>query len=345
MKKKIQAQKEDAQHSSGELLQPDAQKAVAQLQVPAHPPMHHRWRALIHGIRPRQWSKNLSLFIGLVFAGQLFHVIPFVRALLAFFVFCLASSSIYLLNDLLDIEKDRQHPLKRLRPLASGRLPIQWAWTMIGVLLAGCALLMVLLGQFPPINDIYQAYGGATFLFVASITVYLILMVFYSFYLKHIVLIDVFVIATGFVLRIIAGTVVIPVIISPWLYLVTCFLSLFLALGKRRQELVLLQQQASEHRQNLKEYSMPLLDQLITIMVTCTVITYSLYTFEGPTGNRRLIVTIPLVLYGVCRYLYLVYVRMEGGSPEEVLLRDWHMLGTVIICTTLIIGVLYLLPY
>jgi 4-hydroxybenzoate polyprenyltransferase len=146
------------------------------------------------------------------------------------------------------------------------------------------------------------------------------------------------------VLRILAGTFVISVIVSPWLYLVTCFLSLFLALSKRRHELTFLQKQASEHRQILKEYNLQLLDQMITIVVTCTLIAYSLYTFEGPTGNQRLIITIPFVLYGMFRYLYLVYVRMEGGSPEEVLLRDRPMLGTVMVCTILIIGVLYLLP-
>jgi 4-hydroxybenzoate polyprenyltransferase len=181
-------------------------------------------------------------------------------------------------------------------------------------------------------------------LFAISVVGYVSLMFFYSIYLKHIVLIDVFTIAGGFVLRILAGTFVISVIVSPWLYLVTCFLSLFLALSKRRHELTFLQKQASEHRQILKEYNLQLLDQMITIVVTCTLIAYSLYTFEGPTGNQRLIITIPFVLYGMFRYLYLVYVRMEGGSPEEVLLRDRPMFGTVMVCTILIIGVLYLLP-
>ncbi len=162
--------------------------------------------------------------------------------------------------------------------------------------------------------------------------------------LKHIVLLDVFIIAGGFVLRILAGTVVIPVMISPWLYLVTILLSLFLALSKRRHELVLLQGDASNHRQILKDYSLPLLDQLITIVTAATIMAYSLYTFQGPTGNHRLMITIPLVLYGMFRYLYLMYMRMEGGSPEEVLLRDRHMLGTVVLCTIVIIIVLYVLP-
>jgi len=154
----------------------------------------------------------------------------------------------------------------------------------------------------------------------------------------------VFIIASGFVLRILAGAVVIPVSISPWLYLVTILLSLFLALNKRRHELVLLQGEASNHRQILKEYSLPMLDQMITIVTAATFMSYSLYTFQGPTGNHRLMLTIPFVLYGMFRYLYLVYMRMEGGSPEEVLLRDRHMLGTVVLCVAIIIAVLYVVP-
>jgi 4-hydroxybenzoate polyprenyltransferase len=196
--------------------------------------------------------------------------------------------------------------------------------------------------SIPVSHDIYAPNGGANILFALCVVAYLLLMILYSTHLKHLVLIDVFVIAGGFVLRILAGTVVISVIISPWLYLVTCFLSLFLALSKRRHELTILQKQASEHRQILKEYSLPLLDQMITIVVTCTMVEYSLYTFAGPTGHQRLTITIPFVLYGMFRYLYLVYIRMEGGSPEEVLLRDRPMLGTVMVCTILIIAVLYL---
>ncbi len=256
-----------------------------------------RIRAVLQSMRPRQWTKNLALFVGLVFAQQLFSLTSFKRVFVAFVIFCLASSSIYLFNDLLDLERDRQHPIKSKRPLASGDLPIPWAIVTIGILILGCA-------------------GLTLFLFSTG----------------------------GFVLRILAGTVVIPVMISPWLYLVTILLSLFLALSKRRHELVLLQGDASNHRQILKDYSLPLLDQLITIVTAATIMAYSLYTFQGPTGNHRLMITIPLVLYGMFRYLYLMYMRMEGGSPEEVLLRDRHMLGTVVLCTAVIIIVLYGLP-
>jgi len=302
--------------------------------------------ALIVAMRPRQWTKNLGIFVGLVFAQRLFSVTSFERAGVAFLAFCLASSFIYLLNDLLDLENDRQHPVKRKRPLASGRLPISWAIAMMGVLLLACAGLTATIFALPILDEIdtFANLGGSNLLFTGTIITYLLLMVLYSIRLKHIVLLDVFVIASGFVLRILAGALVIPVTISPWLYLVTILLSLFLALSKRRHELVLLQGEASNHRQILKEYSLPMLDQMITIVSAATFMSYSLYTFQGPTGNHRLMITIPFVLYGMFRYLYLVYMKMEGGSPEEVLLRDRHMLATVVLCVAIIIVVLYILP-
>ena len=304
-----------------------------------------RLRALIQSMRPRQWTKNLALFVGLVFAQQLFNLTSFERAFVAFVVFCLASSSIYIFNDLLDLERDRQHPTKSNRPLASGNLPISWAIVTIGILILGCTGLTLFIFSIPiQQTDIFASLGGANVLFALTVVSYVLLMALYSVRLKHVVLLDVFIIASGFVLRILAGAVVIPVMISPWLYLVTILLSLFLALSKRRHELVLLQGEASNHRQILKEYSLPLLDQLITIVIAATIMAYSLYTFQGPTGNHRLMITIPLVIYGMFRYLYLMHMRMEGGSPEEVLLRDRHMLGTVVLCTVLIIVVLYGLP-
>ncbi len=303
-------------------------------------------RAIIATMRPRQWTKNLSVFVGIVFAQRLFSLPSLERTILAFATFCLVSSTIYILNDLLDIENDRQHPTKRFRPLPSGKLPKSWAIGAIALLLVMCVGLTTAIFFVPtaPHSDIYAAYGGANLLFALTIATYLILMSLYSIRLKHVVLIDVFIIASGFVLRILAGAVVIPVSISGWLYLVTCLLSLFLALSKRRHELVLLQGQASTHRQILKEYSIPMLDQMITIVATTTIMAYSLYTVESSTGGHRLIITIPLVLYGIFRYLYLVYMRMEGGSPEEVLLRDRHMLGTVMLCTGMIFVILYILP-
>lgn len=302
--------------------------------------------ALIRAMRPRQWTKNLAIFVGLVFAQQLFTLSSFERTGLAFATFCLASSFIYLLNDLLDLENDRLHPVKRNRPLAAGSLPVAWAMAAMGILLLGCAGLTALIFTIPFHTqwDTFADMGGSNLLFTATLMTYLLIMVLYSVRLKHVVLLDVFIIASGFVLRILAGAVVVPVSISPWLYLVTILLSLFLALNKRRHELVLLEGRASDHRRILKEYSLPMLDQMITIVTAATIMSYSLYTFQGPTGNHRLMITIPLVLYGMFRYLYLVYMRMEGGSPEEVLFRDRHMLGTVVLCIAIIIFVLYIFP-
>lgn len=305
-----------------------------------------RLYALLVAMRPRQWTKNLAIFVGIVFAQRLLNPVLFGRATLAFAAFCLVSSGIYLFNDLLDLENDRQHPKKKLRPLAAGTLPTSWAKVTIGFLWLGGAGLSTLL-FFVPIDgpDTFAALGGANVLFACTLASYIVLMVLYGLRLKHVVLLDVFIIAAGFALRILAGAVAVPVIISPWLYVVTIMLSLMMAFGKRRNELVLMEGQASNHRQILKEYSLPLLDQMITIVTATTIMAYSLYTFQASTGNHQLMITIPLVLYGVFRYLYLVYVRKEGGSPEEVLLRDRHMLGTVVLCIAVVIVVLYLLPH
>jgi 4-hydroxybenzoate polyprenyltransferase len=314
--------------------------------ISSSPLFGERILALLRAMRPRQWVKNLALFVGIVFAHRLLSLPVFERAVIAFVAFCLASSAIYLLNDLLDLENDRQHPVKSQRPLASGALPVSWAVMAMGILVLACAGLIALIFYIPITGqpDIFAGYGGASLLFALTVATYLILMALYSARLKHVVLLDVFIIASGFVLRILAGTVVLPVVISPWLYFVTILLSLFLALNKRRNELVLLQGEASNHRQILNEYSLPLLDQMITIVTAATLMAYSLYTFQSSTGNHRLMITIPFVLYGMFRYLYLVHMRMEGGSPEEVLLRDRHMLVTVVLCTALIIIVLYVLP-
>jgi 4-hydroxybenzoate polyprenyltransferase len=296
-------------------------------------------------MRPRQWTKNLAIFVGIVFAQRLLNPTLFGRSALAFGAFCLASSGIYLFNDLLDLENDRQHPKKKLRPLAAGTLPTSWAKVMIGILWLASAGLSLALFFIPTEGeDVFAKLGGANVLFACTLASYLILMILYGLRLKHVVLLDVFIIAAGFALRILAGAVSVPVIISPWLYIVTIMLSLVLAFGKRRNELVLMEGQASNHRQILKEYSLPLLDQMITIVAATTIMAYSLYTFQARPGDYRLMFTIPLVLYGIFRYLYLVYVRKEGGSPEEVLLRDRHMLGTVVLCIAVVIVVLYLLP-
>ena len=328
--------------------QPGSQDQGVQSSIPSSSTgVTGRVRALMAEMRPRQWTKNLAIFVGLFFSLRLFDPVSIAHAVLAFLAFCFASSFIYILNDLLDLENDRRHPVKRARPLASGRLPISWAIAAMAALLLLCAGLSWAVFVIPTNGNAAAGLsipGGGATLFVLTLAAYILLMVLYSVRLKHVVLLDVFIIAAGFVLRILAGAMVIPVAISPWLYLVAILLSLFLALNKRRHELALLQDQASSHRQILKEYSLPMLDQMITIVTAATLMAYSLYTFQGPTGNHRLMVTIPFVLYGMFRYLYLVHMRTEGGSPEEVLLRDRHMLGTVVLCTVVILVVLYVLP-
>ncbi|MGH2485491.1 MAG: decaprenyl-phosphate phosphoribosyltransferase [Ktedonobacterales bacterium] len=327
-----------------------------------------RLLALLQGMRPRQWTKNLLLFAGVTFAGRLLDPTAIVRATLAFALFCLLAGTTYLINDLADMRADQLHPTKRFRALASGRLPIRSAWSGVAGLLAlSVALLTVieavpqsgtarrLAGLFPPrfapssaqvayTHDAYARLGGSGLLFALTAVGYFALMLAYTYKLKHVVLLDVFTIAAGFVLRAMAGAFVVAVRISPWLYLCTILLALFLALGKRRQELALLSAGASDHRRILSEYSAPLLDQLITIVTAATIMAYSLYTFQGEAGDQRLMVTIPFVLYGIFRYLYLVYVRNEGGSPEEVLLKDAHVRWSVILCALTIGFVLYVVP-
>lgn len=273
-----------------------------------------RLSALLLAMRLRQWTKNLAVFVGIVFAQRLLNPIVFGRVIIACSAFCLASSSVYLLNDLLDRENDRRHPTKKRRPLAVGTLPVSWAKTAIGFLWLACAGLTTSLFFIPIVGvDPFASLGGANVLFTATLSFYLVIMILYSLRLKHVVLLDVFIIAGGFALRILAGAVVIPVLISSWLYIVTIMLSLLLAFGKRRNELVVMEEQASTHRQILKEYTLPLLDQLITIVATATVMAYSLYTFQATTGNHRLMITIPLVLYGLFRMDY----RTKSTYPNK----------------------------
>jgi 4-hydroxybenzoate polyprenyltransferase len=326
---------------------------------------------LIKGMRPRQWTKNVLVFAGITFAGRLLDGISLARALIAFAVFCLLAGATYLINDLADLEQDRVHLSKRHRPLASGRLAKRTVYIGIAasllLALAGIALVIALplpashniyqlaLTLWPPHatlvishnvlpGDTYTAFGGSGVLFALLAAAYFALMLAYTFRLKHIVLLDVFAIATGFVVRAMAGAVAVAVHISPWLYLCTILLSLFLALGKRRQELLSLEHNAIAHRRILSEYTPQLLDQLITVVTSATIMAYSLYTFQGETGDRRLMVTIPFVLYGIFRYLYLVYARGEGGSPEEILLRDSHVRWSVVLCAITVALVLYVLP-
>ncbi len=286
-------------------------------------------RALIKTMRPRQWTKNIFVFAALVFDGKLFHLNDFLRTLAGFFLFCLVSSAVYLLNDIFDVEADRQHPLKRNRPIASGQLPIAVA-AGAAFLLAGGAIAAAFLLPWQ---------------FALTLIAYFVLMLAYSLWLKHILLVDVLIIAAGFVLRVHAGTMLIQVErFSPWLYVLMTLLALYLGFGKRRAELALLTGEAASHRKVLEGYTIPLLDQFITIVSGTTIVSYSLYTFSRPEtpGNHALMLTIPFVVYAIFRYLYLIQVKQIGGEPEEILLTDRPFQVSLLLWGLTMLAVFYL---
>jgi len=286
--------------------------------------------ALIKTMRPRQWTKNLVLFAALVFDRQLrFDNLPAVlRTMAGFIIFCLLSGVVYIINDILDAEADRQHPDKRNRPIASGTLPVSLAWT------AAVGLIIILI----PIS--YLLSPGFALVAIS----YFILNLVYSKWLKHVPLLDVFSIALGFVLRVAAGVTLIHVArFSPWLYVVITLGALYIGFGKRRAELALLADGANSHRRVLEGYTIPLLDQFITIVSSTTIIAYSLYTFSAPNlpENHVMMLTIPFVLYGVFRYLYLIQVTHSGGAPEEVLLSDRPLQVTIILWGLFVMLIFY----
>ncbi len=285
------------------------------------------WTGLLCSLRPRQWTKNLLVFAGLLFSGRLTDRSLWLPAGSAFLAFCLLAGAVYLGNDLLDREQDRLHPKKCRRPIASGAVPPVAALTAAGLLgLIGLYLLF--------------RGGRATGWLGLG---YIALNLAYSFRLKEIPLLDLFSIAMGFVLRAVVGVVAVNVELSPWFLLCTVLLSLLLVLGKRRHELVFLAQGAAEHRAVLGRYSITFLDQMISAISTATLVFYSLYTFFSEAGQQyALMWTIPPVLYGLFRYLYLVYEKGQGGEPEEILLRDTGILASVILWVVSIIVILYL---
>ncbi|MBI3974510.1 MAG: decaprenyl-phosphate phosphoribosyltransferase [Chloroflexi bacterium] len=287
-------------------------------------------RLLLRGMRPRQWTKNGVLLVGLIFARQLADPGQVLRVVGAILVFCVLSGAVYLANDLVDVEKDRLHPVKRLRPLASGRLPANVAAiAAVALALAGLGTAVALAPAFALI-----ALG------------YLVLQAVYIGVLKHAVILDVLALAGGFVLRAVAGAVVIAVPISPWLYVCTLLLALFLALSKRRQELITLTDGAGDHRPALEQYSVAMLDELLQVVTTSLLVAYMLYTFfaDNVPKNHAMMLTIPFVLYGLFRYLYLVHGRGEGGSPEEVLLRDRPTTICVLLWVATAVVILYVAP-
>jgi 4-hydroxybenzoate polyprenyltransferase len=284
---------------------------------------------LLVSLRPEQWTKNLLVLAGIVFGGRLLEPSADTLALVAFAVFCALSGAVYLFNDIADREADRRHPLKRERPIASGQLSVSAAAAAGGILgVAGVGAAFAV---------------GTTFGIVAA--TYLASLLLYSVALKHVVIVDVLMIAGGFVLRAVGGAVAVDVPIGHWLLVCTTLLALFLALSKRRHELVVLADGATDHRRILEEYSPYLLDQMIGVVTSSTLIAYTVYATSPDTaarlGTGKLGLTIPFVLYGIFRYLYLVHQKRGGGSPAAMLLTDRPLLGCVALWAASVIVLLY----
>ncbi len=274
---------------------------------------------IVKSLRPQQWIKNFFIFAPLLFSQNILNGPLLLRTAGAFVAFALVSSAHYIFNDLRDLEEDRLHPIKSGRPLASGRLATSHAVAALIVIgMAG-------LGLASAIN--------LPFLLIAA--GYFVLQTFYSIWLKHVVIVDVFIVAAGFVIRVLAGALAIRVTMSSWLLVCTMLLSLFLAMGKRRHELVLLEKDAATHRPILKEYNTYLLDQMISVVTASTLVAYCLYTISEETvakfGTRNLILTVPFVLYGIFRYLYLIHQKAGGGTPESLIIRDRPLLLDILL--------------
>ena len=289
-----------------------------------------RLPAWLRVMRPGQWTKNLAVFAPLLFAKAVFIPDLALRAVLAFIAFCFLSSGTYVFNDWMDREEDRRHPQKALRPIAAREIRARTVLLLIVICWAAGLDLGLMLGWK------FVALGGA----------YLVLQVAYTLVLKHHVILDVLSIAAGFVLRVLAGAVAVNVPVSGWLFLCALLLALFLGLAKRRQELVSLEDGATEHRPSLGEYSLPLLDQMLATVAGMCILAYGLYTVAPDTvakvGSDRLKWTLPFVLYGILRYLYLVHRRDVTGSPEKVLLSDAPTLINLVLYAGAVLGILYL---
>ena len=284
---------------------------------------------LLISLRPGQWTKNLFVFAALVFAQRLTDTDAVLNAVVAFFVFCGLSSTVYLINDVLDREQDRRHPLKAHRPIASGALSPALALVVAAFLGVAAMIVAMALGW-----NLFQIAAG-----------FLVLLIAYSAFLKHIVILDVLTIAAGFALRAAAGAAAIAVPISHWLLVCTTLLALFIALSKRRHELTLLTETAIDHRPILGDYTPYLLDQMISVVTASTLIAYAFYTISPDTtakfGTDLLSLTIPFPLYGIFRYLYLVHRRDQGGSPAELVVNDRPLLVCVGLWALSVILIIY----
>jgi 4-hydroxybenzoate polyprenyltransferase len=284
---------------------------------------------LFKSLRPKQWTKNGVIFAALIFDVKLFQFEPLIKTILGFILLCAISGTVYLINDLVDIEKDRQHPTKKNRPIPSGRVPFKAALAAAFIIPAVCLPLSFWL----KVN------------FGIIVTGYLALQIAYSFILKNIVIVDVLTLAAGFVLRVASGVALVDAErFSPWLYVFTVLLALFLGLGKRREELVLLKEQATNTRAILNEYNLPFLDEMMAVVTAGTVMTYAFYTFSAPNlpANHLMMLTIPFVIYGIFRYLYVLHVQKNGKAPDEVLLTDRPLQISIAFFGLAVIIILYL---
>jgi 4-hydroxybenzoate polyprenyltransferase len=281
-------------------------------------------------MRPKQWLKNVFVFAPLIFDEKLFDFRYSLQTTLGFILLCAISGAVYIINDLADIEKDRQHPEKRNRPLPSGDLK-PGAAAAAAIALSATALPLGFL--------LHPLFGGL-------LAFYLVVQIGYSFWLKNVVIVDVMIIAAGFLLRVAAG---VPLVeakrFSPWLYICMTLLALLIGFGKRRHELVLLKENANTHRQSLQEYNLALLDNVISIVTAAVLVSYAFYTFSAPNlpANHTMMLTIPFVLYGIFRYLYLIHVRGMGGAPEEIVLSDRPLQAALLLWGGSVVAVMYLL--
>ncbi len=285
--------------------------------------------ALLENMRPKQWTKNVIVFAGLFFAEDIFHLNKLKAALVAFFVFCMISSCGYLINDIMDRKKDRMHPKKRFRPIAAGKLPVWFA-------LSSASLLFIL--------SMYFSYKNSLSLGII-ISVYFVLTVSYSLVLKRVIILDVMIIAAGFMFRAIGGAMAIDEVVSSWLILCTIFLALFLALTKRRAEAIALGDNAAMVRKTLKGYTPQILDQMINTVIAACLMAYALYTLDPSTivkfETRNLIFTLPFVIYGLFRYQYLVYNSNIGETPEIALFNDVPILINILLYGITVMAIIY----
>lgn len=289
---------------------------------------------LIRSMRPKQWTKNLLfVFPAIIFDGQLFQIDALTRVFVAFIALCFVSGTVYIINDIVDVESDRKHPKKRYRPIAAGIVPVN------------IAILAAIIIPIITLSTIYFVLQSTPL--TITLILYLLLQLLYSFYFKHVVIIDVLTITAGFVLRVIAGVVVIEVTnFSPWLYVCTGLLALFLIVAKRRQELILLgENEAGIVRPIFKYYNLELLDEMLRIVTTSTLITYILYTVETQSElneSNSALLTVPFVMYGLFRYLYLIYVKGETSPPDEVLLKDRLLQVDLLLFGIVVMLILYI---